>query len=58
MAMMQRVFSEAIRVLYAYPIFLVALGAMILYAAIQCLSTCRESCVDCMYEFMEKQEQM
>ena len=41
MAMMQRVFSEAIRVLYAYPIFLVALGAMILYAAIQCLSTCR-----------------
>ena len=30
----QRIFSEAIRVLYAYPIFLVALGAISLYALI------------------------
>jgi hypothetical protein len=37
----QRIFSEAIRVLYAYPIFLIALGAMFLYATIQCLSSCK-----------------
>jgi len=37
----QRILAEAIRVLYAYPIFLFALGAMFLYAAIQCLSSCK-----------------
>ena len=30
----QRILSEALRVLYAYPIFLVALGAIALYAFI------------------------
>ena len=37
----QRIGSEALRVLYAYPIFLVALGAMALYATILCLYNCR-----------------
>lgn len=30
----QRVLSEALRVLYAYPVFLIALGAITLYATI------------------------
>ena len=30
----QRILSEALRVLYAYPVFLVALGAIMLYATI------------------------
>ena len=33
-ATMQRIFSEAVRVLYAYPIFLLAIGAISLYALI------------------------
>ena len=33
----QKIFSDAIRVLYAYPVFLVALGAIVLYTAVQCL---------------------
>ena len=37
----QRVLSEALRVLYAYPVFLVALGAIVLYTTIQCLISCR-----------------
>ena len=37
----KRILSEAHRVLYAYPIFLVALGAIALYATIQCLISCR-----------------
>ena len=37
----QRVFSEALRVLYAYPIFLVALGAIALYTAVQLVTSCK-----------------
>jgi hypothetical protein len=49
-------FSEVFRVLIAYPIFLIALAFLALYALLSCMSQLRDYTIDCMCDYIEKQE--
>ena len=50
------VISEICRVLIAYPIFLIAVAFLALYAFLSCMYQVRDYAIDCMYDYMQKQE--